>query len=143
MHTLIFSKYRYNEEEFINTLSLGLTTNNNESMYGILRDMVPKKARPALDAIKLGAALAIIRYNDGFNPVLNIFESFSPSDPLIRTREAFRIIENRRIMNSKNPIPWKDTVAEEQMHAEELREKKRSTDMVICMGSIPGPKGDC
>ena len=53
----IFSKYRYNEEEFIHTLSFGLTTNNNESMYGILRDMVPKKAKPALDAILTGSCV--------------------------------------------------------------------------------------
>ena len=62
----IFSKHRYNDEEFIYTLSFGMTTNHNAVMHGILFGMVPKKEKVGLDALKLGAALAIIRYTDGY-----------------------------------------------------------------------------
>ena len=101
-----------------------MTTNHNEAMYKLFSDMVPKKEKAGLDAIKLGAALAIIRYNDGFKAVPNIFQSFSPSNPLIRTKEAFRPMDNKRIMTSKNPIPWKDTFAKKEMNKAKLREQK-------------------
>ena len=121
---LIFSEFHYNDEEFIKTVSFGMTTNHNEAMYRLFSDMVPKKEKAGLDAVKLGAALAIIRYNDGFKAVENIFRSFSPSNPLIRTKEAFRLMDNKRIKTSKNPIPWKDTYAKEQMNEAKLREQK-------------------
>ena len=111
---LIFSEFHCNDEEFIKTVSFGITTDHNEAMYNF-SDMVPKKEEAGLDAIKLGAALTIIRYNDRFNAVQIIFQSFPPSNPLIRTKEAFRLMNNKRIMTSKNPIPWKDTFAKEEM----------------------------
>ena len=121
---LIFSEFHYNDEEFIKTVSFGMTTNHNEAMYRLFSDMVPKEEKAGLNAVKLGAALAIIRYNDGLKAVENIFQSFSPTNPLIRTKEAFRLMHNKRIKTSKNPIPWKDTYAKEQMNEAKLREQK-------------------
>ena len=120
----IFSKYRYNDEEFFKTISIGMTTNHNESMHHLLREMVPKKERAGLVAIKLGAALAVIRYNDGYQAVQNIFRSFSQSDPFICTKEAFRLLDNRRIMASKVPSPWQDTFAEEEMDEAKLSRQR-------------------
>ena len=114
----IFSEHRYNDEKFIETLSFGMTTNHNEVMHGILFGMVPKREKVGLDGLKLAAALAIIRYNDGYNGVWNIFQSFCQSEPFIHTKEAFRLLDNIRIMTSKNPIPWKDSFAEEEMRSE-------------------------
>ena len=81
-----FSKYKYNDEEFIQTLIFGMTTNHNESIHHVLFDMVSKKERTGLKVMKLGAALAVIRYNDGFDAVYNIFQNFSQSVPLKRTK---------------------------------------------------------
>ena len=46
-------------------------------------------------------------------------------------------------MNTKNPIPRKDTVAEEKMHEAELREQEEKHGHGYMHGNIPGPKGDC
>ena len=110
----IFTKYKYNDEEFIQTLGFGMTTNQNEVVNHILFSMVQKKDRGGFNAMKLGAALAIIRYNDGYKAVQNIFDRFSTSNPFIRTKEAFRQLDNDRIINSKDPTPWRDTYSQEQ-----------------------------
>ena len=49
----IFSRYRYNDETFIQCLSYGITTNHNESLHHILSEMVPKKLRATIDTMKL------------------------------------------------------------------------------------------
>ena len=89
--------------------------------------MVPKKERAGLDTIKQGAALAVIRYNDGYQAVQNIFRRFSQSDPCICTKEAFRLLDNRRIMASKVPSPWQDTFAGEEMDGRSLVGKEQCT----------------
>ena len=119
----IFSEFRYNHEEFIQAVSFGMTTNHNEAIHTFLNDMAPKKDHVGFDALKLAAALAIIRYNEGFKPVHNITHSLSPSNPFIRTKEGFRLLDNKRIMNSKKPSPWTDTFAEEEMNQAERREQ--------------------
>ena len=43
---------------------------------------------------------------------------------MIRTKDAFRLMDNKRIKTSKNPIPWKDTYAKGQMNEAKLREQK-------------------
>ena len=68
--------------------------------------------------------MAVIRYNDGYQAVQNIFRSFSQSDPLICTKEAFRLLDNRRIMASKVPSPWQDTFAEEEMDEAKLSRQR-------------------
>ena len=92
-------------------------------MHNLLFDMVLKKDKPGLDAVKLGAALAIIRYNQGYKAVQTIFQSFCQSDPFLRMKEAFRLFDNRRIMTSKYAIPWKDTFAEEEMRKAKLEQQ--------------------
>ena len=96
----LFSRFRYNDERFIQSLRYGITTNHNESLHHILSEIVPKKLRATINTMKLGAALAIIRYNDEYKAVLNIFSSFSQSGHFTRAQEAFRLHDNKRIMAS-------------------------------------------
>ena len=53
--------------------------NCNESLNSLLSDIVPKKCRAGYYGLKLGAALAVIRFNDGYNAVHNIFASLHRS----------------------------------------------------------------
>ena len=69
-----------------------------------------------MESVRLGAALAIIRFNDGYNSVLNIFKSFQSNNPFIRTKEGCRLLDNKRIQNSKHPTPSTDTYAAEKMY---------------------------
>ena len=93
--TGIFTEYRYNDVEFFKTIKYGTSTNNNEVLHSILIDMLPRSDRPGMQSVRLGAALAIIRYNDGYNSVLNIFKSFHSNNPFIRTKEGCRLLDNK------------------------------------------------
>ena len=110
----LFSRFRYNDEGFIQTLRYGITTNRNESLHHILSEIVPKKLRATINTMKLGAALAIIRYNDGYKAVLNIFSSFSQSGHFTRAQEAFRLHDNKRIMASGSIERKKVTTTDEE-----------------------------
>ena len=109
-------------------------------MHNLLFDMVPKKERAGFDAIKLGAALAVNRYNDGYQSVLNIFQSFSQSDPFIITKEAFRLLDNRRIMAGKIPSPWQDTFSEEEMNKAKLNGQRAMHGQGYSHGLYSGAK---
>ena len=47
---------------------------HNEDIHSILFQMVRKTEAVGMDTMKLGAALAVIRYNDGFAGVKKVFE---------------------------------------------------------------------
>ena len=72
------------------------------------------KLRPTIDTMKLFAALAIIRYNDGYKAVLNIFSSFSQSGHFTRAQEAFRLHDNTRIMAGGSIERKKETTTDEE-----------------------------
>ena len=96
------------------SLRYGITTNHNESLHHILSEIVPKKLRATIDTVKLGAALAIIRYNDGYKAVLIIFSSLSQSGHFTRTQKAFRLHDNKRIMASGSIKRKKGTTTDEE-----------------------------
>ena len=70
-----FDEFKYNKEEFIEKISGGMTSNHNESTHNILFQMVEKTEAIGIDVMKLGAALAVIRYNDGFAGVKKSIKS--------------------------------------------------------------------
>ena len=119
--TRIFTKYRYNDVNFVKTIRYRTSTNNNEVLHSILKDMLPKRDRPGMESVRLGAALAIIRFNDGYSSVFNIFKSFQPTNPFIRTKEGCRLLDNKRIQNSKLPSEWTDTYHAEQVRSQQLK----------------------
>ena len=69
-----FNYFKYNKQEFIDKISGGMTSNHNEAIHSILFQMVRKTEAVGMDTMKLGAALAVIRYNDGFAGVKRVFE---------------------------------------------------------------------
>ena len=73
--------------EYANIHLESAVANNNEVLHSILIDVLPRRDRHGMKSVRLGAALAIIRYNDGYNSVFNIFKSFQPNNPFIRTKE--------------------------------------------------------
>ena len=61
-----FDDFKYNKEEIIDKIIGGMTPNHNEAIHSVLFQMVGKTDEVGMDTMKLGAALAVIRYNDGF-----------------------------------------------------------------------------
>ena len=121
----IFTEYNYNDVNFLQTLSFGKTSNLNESLHGVLRELVPKAGRAGFFSLCLGAALAVIRYNDGYKGLVSIFESFSGDKSFIRMKEDFTKRDNKRIKYSisKEDTMWEDTYAEELVRDAEHRRK--------------------
>ena len=52
-----------------------MTSNHTEAIHSIPFQMVRKTEALGMDTMKLGAALAVIRYNDGFAGVKKVFET--------------------------------------------------------------------
>ena len=73
--------------------------------------------------MKLGAALATNRYNDGYKVVQDILDSFSISSLSIRTQEVLHQLDNNRIMNSIDLTPCKDTFAEDEARMANRRDQ--------------------
>ena len=65
--------------------------------------------------------MAVIRFNDGYNAVHNIFTSSHQSGSFTRTQEAFRLFDNKRITNSSDPKAWENTFGKEKMSNATLR----------------------
>ena len=63
----LFSDYKYNSPDFIKKICDGKISNNNESLHHILFQMVKKTEQVSETVMRLGSALAVIRFNDGFN----------------------------------------------------------------------------
>ena len=67
--------------------------------------------------------MAVIRFNDGYNAVHNIFTSLHQSGSFTRTQEAFRQFDNKRITNSSDSKAWEDTFGKEEMSNAILRKQ--------------------
>ena len=135
----VFSKYRYNDEEFVKTISIGMTTNHNESMHHLLREMVPKKERAGLDAIKLGAALASsgtmmgIKLDRIYSEAsLNLILSYA------RRRHFVCLIIDGSWL-AKFPARGKTPLLKRKWMRRSLVGKEQCTGKDNCIGIIPGP----
>ena len=61
----VFDKFNYNKPFFIEQIAEGQTSNNNESLHNVLFTMIPKADAISYDTMRLGSAIAVIRYNGG------------------------------------------------------------------------------
>ena len=98
-----FDDFKYNKEEFIDKISGGMTSNHNEAIHSILYQMVRKTEAVGMDTMKLGAALAVIRYNDGFAGVKNVFEMLGVNVG-VHMSARFVQLDNIRILRSEGYV---------------------------------------
>ena len=101
----------FTNAEFIE--SIGGSTNPNESIHRILFDMTSKRETVGMDVMRLGAALAVIRNNDGFNGLLNILDTLFNSVP-VRAKEACRKHDNAMILASERNIKCQEETSEKK-----------------------------
>ena len=66
-----------------------MTSNHNEAIHSVLFQMVRKTEAVRKDTMKLGVALAVIRYNDGFAGVKRAFEMLGVSVGYISLKNSF------------------------------------------------------
>ena len=78
-----------------------------------------------MDAMKLGAALAVIRYNDGFAGVKRVFEMLGVSVG-VNMAERFVLLDNRRILSSEgNVAAQQRRFAKRQRRGHKVRKQVR------------------
>ena len=70
----IFADYKYNDPDFVRKISNGMMSNNNETLHHELFQMVKKTEQVSNTVMRLGAALAVIRYNAGYSGIRELFE---------------------------------------------------------------------
>ena len=76
-------------------------------------DMTSKRETVGMDVMRLGAALAVIRNNDGFNGLLNILDTLFNSVP-VRAKEACRKHDNAMILASERNIKCQEETSEKK-----------------------------
>ena len=70
----VFDRYNYDKQFFVEQIAEGQTSNHNEALHNILFTMIPKTNAISYTTMRLGSALAVIRYNGGFTDLLSVFE---------------------------------------------------------------------
>ena len=71
----LYTDFKLTTPGFIEKIKTSLTSNNNEAIHSVLFDIVPKKETIGYTLMRLGAALAVIRYNDGYTGIKEVFEA--------------------------------------------------------------------
>ena len=99
----IYEDFKLTTPDFIEKIKTSLTSNNNEAIHSVLFDIVPKKENIGYELMKLGSALAVIQYNDGFHGIKEVFESVGIT-PGTNLSDTFSRLDQERIFRSRNII---------------------------------------
>ena len=94
------SDNKYNSPHFLKRVRYGFTTTHNESLHRMLTRTVPKTGKVTYDTYRLGAALAVIQYNDGVTALATILSRLG-IDPRKRVRDLFIELDNTRLDQAK------------------------------------------
>ena len=111
----LFDDFGYNTADFIDKVSTGLSSNHNESLHNLLFTMVPKTQAVGIDVMKLGSALSIIRYNDGFTGIERLCNKLD-IETTDRMRHAFTFLDASRARQFLKIVP-----------AQRMRYRKKQT----------------
>ena len=120
----VFDEFGLSTPNFVEKIQQGLTSNHNEALHRVLWSMVLKNEFASSEMMELGSALAVIRYNDGFGGLKQIFDLLRI--PMSRrTSEFFLKADTRRITeSSKDPSKMQKRFSKKQM-----RQKKTSKQL--------------
>ena len=97
----IYIEFKLTTPGFIEKIKTSLTSNNNEAIHSVLFDIVPKKENIGCELMKLGSALAVIQYNDGFQGIKEVFDSVGIT-PGTHLSDTFSKLDQERISRSRN-----------------------------------------
>ena len=120
----VFTSFGYNSPEFVRKIGDGWTSNHNEALHSVLWSMVHKNEPVSFEIMELGSALAIIRYNEGYNGILKVFSSIGV-DTTGQLEILLQEFDNKRILKSA------DTIREQQKRyaKKQLRGKKVTSQL--------------
>ena len=105
-----------------------MTSNHNDAIHSVLFQMVRKTEAVGMDTMKLRAALAVIRYNDGFSGVKRVLEMLGVSVG-VHMSERFVQLDNRRILSSVGTVAAQQRrFAKGQRRGHKVRKQVREHD---------------
>ena len=95
----VFEDFRYDSSEFIERVAGGHTSNQNESLHNVLYSMVKKTNAIGYDTMRLGSALAVIRHNEGYGGIQQLFNALQIEvTPMLS--ESFNYLDRKRVKKS-------------------------------------------
>ena len=99
----LFDGFKFTTPGFIEKIKTALTSNYNESIHSVLFDIVPKKECIGYVLMRFGAALAVIRFNDGYKGIRELFEAVGIT-PGAYLSELTQKLDTARIIRSQNIV---------------------------------------
>ena len=102
----VFSDFGYNSPQFIEKVQDGHTSNHNESLHSVLWSMVHKNEYASSEMMTLGSALAVIRYNDGYEGIRKLYKLLelpisTPLSQILHKIDTRRVLESLRIVSQQ------------------------------------------
>ena len=95
----VFEDFQYDSTQFIERVAGGHTSNQNESLHNVLYSMVSKTVAIGYDTMRLASALAVIRYNDGYGGIQQLYNILQIEvTPLLS--DAFLFLDRKRVKKS-------------------------------------------
>ena len=96
----VFYHYNYDNPFFIDQIADGLTSNHNEALHNVLFTMVPKIEAISYTTMRLGSALAVIRYNGGMGDLSRVFEILGIKESSA-IKDLFTELDAKRVRQSR------------------------------------------
>ena len=110
-----------------------MTSNHNDSIHSVLFQIVRKTEAVGLYTMKLGAALTVIRYNDGFSRVERVLEMLGVNVG-VHMYVRFVQLANRRIICSEGIVATEQRrFVKRQRRGHKLRKLVREDGEVILL----------
>ena len=102
----VFKEFAYNTPNFIEKVQQGHTSNHNESLHSVLWTMVHKNEYASTEMMELGSALAVIRYNEGYQGIRKLFDLIqvpisTPLSQVLHRMDKERVLESHRIISEQ------------------------------------------
>ena len=100
----LYNDFGYNTLELVEKIADGRTSNYNEAIHSVHWTMVHKTDTVGIDVMQLGSALAVIRFNEGYNGVKRLIEKLGVEVGQLLT-ETFSFFDTVRTrQNSRIPL---------------------------------------
>ena len=136
----LFRDFGYDSAEFVDKVSTGLSSNNNESLHNLLFTMGHKTDAIGFDVMKLASALAVIRFYEGFLGIERLCLKLG-LDITDRMRHCFQTLHISRVrQNSRIVQEQKKRYRKKQGRGRAKVQKKSKLGPGYASGAYSGAK---
>ena len=119
----LFSDFGYDSEDFVKRIQDGRDSNHNEAIHSVLWSMVPKNEPTSYSIMRLGSALAVIRYNDGWNGIQKLCATLGISSTANLSEHLNSLDRLRITKSSKQLILSQKRFAKKQLRPKRVQQQ--------------------